>query len=132
MKTAIKCLLVTLMYTIAHTSFAQTASNPCSIMLEGTFLYGNTKRLHQTIVIKNNIMTEDWGYGKLIITSNITWINDCEYISTVLKVSEPNFKYNVGDRLTVKINKVRGSKIYYSVSKNGYNWDGHLIKQEEE
>ena len=139
MRKIIKLSIIILSYLLINSTYAQTKENQCSIMHEGTFIYGNTKRLNQVIVIKDNIMTEDWGYGQFIITSNITWINDCEYITTILKLAGsklklygPNAKYTVGNRMKIKITKVKDNKIYYEASRYGYSWDGFLIKKEKE
>lgn len=99
-------------------------------MHNGTFFYGKIK--DKMVVINDNILTENWGYGQFIITSNIVWINDCEYSYLILKVSRPNSKYNVGDRLNVKITDVRENRIYYKASRNSYSWDGYFIKKKKE
>lgn len=123
-----KIILVTAFLTLGIVNgYTQTEDNPCSIMYNGTFLYG--KRLDHIVVIKDNIKTEDWGFKNFSITSQIVWVNDCEYNSTILKVSEPKFKYNIGDRLNVKITHVSGNNIYYTASRNGFCWDGHFVKK---
>lgn len=132
MKKLIKLSIIVLTCSLISSSHAQTKDNQCSIMHEGTFFYGKKKRINQMIVIKDNILTENWGYGQFIMTSSMTWINDCEYISTTLKVSKPNSKYNVGDRMHVKITKVVDNKIYYTASRNSYDWNGYLIKKKKE
>lgn len=109
--------------------FTQEKENPCKIMHSGTFVYG--KKLDHVVVIDKNIKTEDWGYGKFKMTSNIVWENDCEYYATTLKVSKVNFKYNVGDRLHVKITRVIGNKIYYRASRTSYSWNGFFIKKKD-
>ena len=107
--------------------FAQAKENPCLIMHSGTFVYG--KKLDHVVVVDENIITENWGYGRFTMISNIVWKNDCEYYSTILKVSKTNLKYNVGDRLNVKITRVIGNKIYYTASRTSYSWDGYFIKK---
>lgn len=116
-------------YLIIASSHAQTEDNECSILHDGTFYYG--KRKDKIVVIDDNILTENWGYGQFIITSNIVWINDCEYYSTILKVSRANYKYNVGDRLHVKITNIIENRIYYEASKTSYTWSGHFTKKKE-
>lgn len=129
MKKIIKLLL--LIFTLSSITFvnSQTEGSECLIMHEGTFFYG--KKKDKMVVIENDILTENLGYGQLIITSNIVWINDCEYNATILKVSKPNDKFYVGDRLHVKITEVVKNKIYYTASKNSYTWSGHFIKKKK-
>ena len=117
------------MFSLITSSYGQSNDNKCSIMHNGTFFYGKTK--DKMVVIKDNILTENWGYGQFIITCNIVWINDCEYSYLILKVSRPNNKYNVGDWLNVKITDVRENRIYYTASRNSYSWDGYFIKKKD-
>lgn len=116
-------------YLFVASLHAQTNDIQCSIMHNGTFFYG--KKKDKIVVIDGDIMTENWRYGEFIITSNIVWINDCEYYSTILKVSKSNLKHNVGDRLHVKITNIIENKIYYEVSKYNYTWSGHFTKKKE-
>lgn len=129
MKKLNKLLFISIAYLLTISAYAQIENNQCSIMHKGTFFYG--KKKDKKVIIDNNVLTENLGYGELIITSNIVWINDCEYYSTILKVSKFNKKYNVGDRLHVKITNVVDNKIYYTAYRNSYTWDGHFIKKKE-
>ena len=47
---------------------------------------------------------------------NIEWISPCNYVLTYLKVSEPKYKYLIGQKIDVKIIDVleNGNYVYYS------------------
>jgi hypothetical protein len=99
----------------------------CEIMKSGTFKYEGL--LYENKIVINGDKHTEFHYGeKYKIESTIKWLNDCEYDATLVKSTLPNFPYNPGDVMHVKINKVDGSKIYITSTVNGKSWDSVLSK----
>jgi hypothetical protein len=99
----------------------------CSLLHNGTFLYGDTSNPTK-VVIEGTNHTEY--HGKYIIKSEIKWVNDCEFNMTMTKVTIPNFPYRPGDVMNVKVDKVEGKMIYYTSTVKENNWKGVMVKIE--
>lgn len=106
-------------------AFLTKDDNECSILHKGTFTYakGSVK-----VKIKGNSHTEYHNNGKYIIQSSIEWVNECEYNTTLQKVTLPNFPYEVGTVMNVNINKVVGKIIYYTASIGDKSFNGEFLK----
>jgi len=127
MKTILIALLgIVLLSNTINTS--EYGKKDCSIMHEGQFSYFVGKE-EVEVKIDGLKHIEYHDEGKYVIESVIIWINDCEYNMTMTKVTIPNFPYGAGDVMNVKINKVKGMKIYYTSTVNGNSWDGVFIKR---
>ena len=121
--------LSTILLLASFTSFAgpSGSGNSCEILREGTFEYGNAPD-NIRVVINEETHTEYHNNGKYIIESKLNWINECEYNMTMVRVTIPNFPYNVGDVMNVKIDRVVGNEIFYVATVKGKSWDGKLTK----
>jgi hypothetical protein len=99
----------------------------CQILHKGTFRYGDTS---QDIIVKieGTKHTEYHQNGKYVIESDIRWINDCEFDMTMRRITIPNFPYEPGDVMNVKIEKVVENEIYYTSTVKGKNWRGKMVK----
>lgn len=119
-------LLITL---FGFKAYQETSDKGCEILHEGTFKYGDTDD-EIKVVIKGESHTEYHQGGKYIIKSKLVWVNDCEYNMTMTKITIPKFPYGKGDVMNVKINEVKGNKIFYTSTVKGQSWTGSLIKIE--
>ncbi|MGL4599162.1 MAG: hypothetical protein ACRCYO_16700 [Bacteroidia bacterium] len=102
-------------------------TNDCSIMYKGTFIYGSPAD-QVKVVIKGKNHTEYHNNGKYVIKSKLNWITDCEYDMVLKKVTIPNFPYQPGDVMNVKIDSVNGKEIYYTSIIKGQSWKGVFVK----
>mgnify|MGYP001799455412 CR=1 FL=1 len=122
--------LFILVFGFGFTDTSETSidsQNKCKILHEGTFKYGGSND-EIKVVIKGTTQTEYHDGGKYIIQSELDWVNDCEYNMTMQKVTVPNFPYGKGAVMNVKVNKVKGNKIFYTSTLQGKSWQGTLIK----
>lgn len=125
MKLSVGLIFLTLMaFTIAP-----KVDSDCEILHEGTFNYGNDENLVK-VIIKGKKHIEYHNDGKYYIKSKLDWINECEYNMTMTKTTIPNFPYGKGDVMNVKIDKVKGNKIYYTSTVKGQRWNGIFTKIE--
>jgi hypothetical protein len=102
-------------------------NNDCSILHKGTFIYGNPGN-EIKVVIKGKEHIEYHNDGKYIIKSKLDWVNDCEYNMIMTKTTIPHFPYEAGDVMNVKIDSVKGNKVYYTSTVKGQSWKGKFTK----
>jgi len=111
-------------------SSLKSENNDCLILHKGTFTYGNLQN-EVKVVIKGKSHTEYHNDGKYIIKSKIDWVNDCEYNMTMTKVTIPNFPFEIGDIMNVKIDSVKGKEIFYTSIVKDQSWNGKFEKVEK-
>lgn len=104
--------------------------NKCSVMHQGTFVYGNPG-YEVKVVIDGKDHVEYHNHGKYIIRSKIVWVSDCEYNTTMTKITIPDFPYGVGDVMHVKIDNINGNAIYYTATVKGQSWNGMFTKVDD-
>ena len=122
----LRCLLLLIML-FPVVAFAQ--SKNCKIMHEGRFRYMADDE-EVIVVIKDSVMTEYHRDGKYTIKTKIEWLNDCEYNITVIKVTVPHFTLGTGDQVNVKINRIEGQEIFYTLTVKAVSWEGKFVKLE--
>jgi hypothetical protein len=76
------------------------------------------------VSITDSIHTEIHGNGKYFVKSKIEWVSDCEMHMTIVKVTVPGFGYGVGDDFTVKVTKIDGNQVFYTITVKRVSWDG--------
>ena len=69
--------------------------------------------------------------GKYYIKSNVEWISDCEYYLIIEDVTLPDFPFELGSKLHIKITKVRGNRVYYKSTMGDRSWEGKMTKIEK-
>lgn len=108
----------------------QLSKNPCSNARDGTFYYGNSK-MEITVYRTEFKQVDKVFYNKstYYIHSEINWVNDCEYELKMKSSTMPKFKYQPGDVLNIKIDKIEGKDIYYTTSIGGDSWQNIMTKQ---
>ena len=126
-----KFLLLTFFISNLATSQHKLTENPCSIAHTGTF-YKNTSKMQITISRTENKQVDKIFYdnNNFYVYSEIKWLNDCEYQLKMTATTLPSFKYQPGDILNVKINKIEGNIIYFTTSVNDDSWEDNVTKQE--
>lgn len=119
------CSIALLSCILYLSSFVISNGDNCEILHKGIFTYakGTVK-----VKIKGDSHTEYHDNGKYIIQSSIEWVNECEYNTTLQKVTLPNFPYEVGTVMNVNINKVVGKIIYYTASIGDKSFNGEFLK----
>lgn len=121
-------LLVLFVFAGIVSSFAPT--DGCKIMHNGRFRYMADKE-EIIVTIKDSAFTETYQGGKYYVHANIEWLNDCEYVIVITKVTHPAFPYGPGDEVDVRINRVEGNEIYYTATVKRVSWDGKFTRLED-
>ncbi|QOD59717.1 hypothetical protein H9I45_10155 [Polaribacter haliotis] len=114
-------------------SFALMSSSSkkdCTILKNNTFSYKNGSN-NVVVIFKENKHVEYHNKRKHFIKSDIEWINDCEYYLIIQESTLPNFPFKMGTRMHIKVDKVRGKKIYYTSTLGGRSWEGRLTKAKQ-
>ncbi|MFK7747891.1 MAG: hypothetical protein AB8B65_05855 [Kordia sp.] len=130
MKKTILFAFALLMCSLMAFTTVKTVANDCEILHEGTFIYGDSEEVIKVVIDGEN-HTEYHNNGKYIIQSKLDWVNDCEYNMTMQKVTIPNFPYEVGDVMNIKVDKIEGNNILYTATLKGQKWRSFFVKVEE-
>lgn len=117
------------LFALAFTSGESEGLQDCKILHEGTFTYGSTKDSIR-VYIKGNKHRETHYNGKYTIESTLEWVSDCEYNTTLLSADLPNFPFEPGVVMNVKIVQIKGKEILYTATVNGNSWPGLFTKLE--
>jgi hypothetical protein len=105
-------------------------STDCKIMHQGKFKYMADNE-EVIVEIKDSTFTEYHSGGKYTIKARIDWLNECEYLITIQKVTLPSFPLTTGDEVTVKIDKISGKDIFYTTTLKSVSWEGKFTKLED-
>ena len=104
-----------------------SSSNKCFILKENTFTYRNAKK-KVIVTFNENKHAEYHNNQEHYIKSDIEWISECEYYLIIRESTLPNFPFKMGTKMHIKVNKVRGNKVYYTSSLGGRSWEGKMTK----
>lgn len=122
MKTLNKLILIALLVT-SLSGFSQD----CSILKNNHFKYQlNGKTVE--VEFNEDKHIELHQNGKYYIKSNVEWVSDCEYYLIIQDVTLPDFPFQLGSKLHLKIIKVRGDRVYYKSTMGNRTWEGKMIK----
>ncbi len=113
--------------TIASFTHIDIDKRKCLILHQGTFLYSGADEVHK-VVIKGKSHTEYHNDGKYMIKSKLEWLSPCEFNMTVKKVTVPDFPFETGAVMNVKVNRVSGNEIFYTSTIEAKSWEGKMIK----
>ena len=119
MKNQIKTLIVFILLTLMAFTSSVKEDVDCGIMHEGTFTYYDNKDIVK-VVIKGEEHIEYYNDGKYYIKSKITWLNECEFDISMKEITLPNFPFQIGDIMHVKITKVEVNIIYCTSKIKGH------------
>ena len=120
-------LLVFSIFLFASFTSPQRLGLDCTAFHEGRFTYPSDKGMVK-VTINGEKHMEYHQKGKYYIESTIKWVSSCEYTATLIKATLPDFPYNPGSALNVKIEKIEGKKAFYSCAINGDRFTGVLTK----
>ena len=101
----------------------------CSIMKNGTFSSINYTFKQYHMVVKNGIQTEYLENGQYVM-SKMEFLNECEYKTTVLKVTIPNYFVKPGDHIITKILQTQHEYIKVKSVYLGKEFEFVFIKME--
>lgn len=119
-----KQLLITLFFCFSlGTIFAQD----CSILKNSSFTYRFAKQ-KVLVEFKGNTYIEYHQDKKYYIKSTIDWVSDCEYNLIVEEANLPDFPFKKGSKLHIRVNKVKGKRVYYTSTIAGRSWEGKMVK----
>lgn len=82
------------------------------------------------VSIKDSSFTELHQKGKYTIEARIDWLEDCYYKVTIRKVTLPSFPLGTGDEVWVRIRRIEGKIIHYTITAKSVSWDGSFEKIE--
>ena len=99
----------------------------CFMIKNNTFKYRNSKK-DVLVVFNENKHTEYHNDKEHYIKSDIEWVSDCEYYLIIRESTLPNFPFKMGTKMHIKVNKVRGKKVYYKATLGGKSWEGRLTQ----
>ena len=127
MKTTIQLIFCLLLLAVYSFTANTEEKNPCMIMHEGKFKYKSGTGT-AIVTIKGDEHMEYHNKGKYYIKSKIKWVSDCEYETTLIEATLPDFPFKPGESLFVTLTKVKGKKIYYTSNINGTKFNGMFTK----
>jgi hypothetical protein len=80
------------------------------------------------VVYAGNKHIEYFNDKKYYIISNLEWITEDECTITIQESNLPKFPFKTGDKLHMKINKIKNGYVYYESSLGGRSWTGKMKK----
>lgn len=107
--------------------FGFTVKKECEILKNSNFIYKNGGK-EVFVSFKENKHVEYHNKKKFFIKSKIEWMSDCEYYLIIQESTIPNFPFDPGTKMHIKVDKVKGKKIYYTSTLGGRSWEGVLTK----
>lgn len=119
-----KSLLILALFLVTSLSLK---AQDCSAIKNNNFTYKNGGK-EILVVIGENDYIEYHNKKKHYIKSDIEWVSDCEYNLIIRESTLPNFPFKMGTVMTVKIDKVRGKKIYYTATLGGRSWEWKMTR----
>src|SRR5437868_10420733 len=107
---------------IAERSFSQNSpkTSGCEILRNGKFVYINDDDRTTYIEMNGDHQTERSEKYHYVIESTVKWIDDCNYVLTMTKISMPNAVFGPGDKMKVEITRVEGDIVYYTSNVKGF------------
>ncbi|ARV07774.1 hypothetical protein BTO04_14200 [Polaribacter sp. SA4-10] len=78
------------------------------------------------VIFNNENHTEYYNNKEHYIKSKISWVSIDECYMTIKESNLPNFPFNEGTRLHMKITKVKRGYIFYESTLGGKTWTGKM------
>jgi len=103
------------------------STNDCNILKNNTFVYRKAKK-DVIVTFKEDTHVEYHNNKQFYIKSDILWVSDCEYYLVIRESTLPNFPFKAGTKMHINVDKVKGSKIYYTSTLRGQSWSGKMTK----
>jgi hypothetical protein len=96
---------------------------------EYTYKYNNDEVL---VTFKDGEHIEYFNNKKYYIKSKLEWITNEECYMTIQESNLPDFPFNKGSKLHMKILKVKNGKVFYESTLGGRTWSGKMKVKEKE
>lgn len=130
MKNVLKSLCI-LLAVIMQMSFSppQADAGDCSMLHSGAFIYTDDDGDDVRVVINGDSHIEYHKGTKYTINSKIEWVDACQANVTLVKATLPNFPFNAGTVMNIKVDKVEGNFIYYTAKVKGGSYKNTLKKE---
>ena len=103
----------------------------CDTLHSGTFVYLDANDEEVYIVIKDDIHTEYYDYGKFTVRAKLEWTDNCSYIATLEKSTVPSFPAKKGDKMVTRFIRTEENKVTYESTVLDRTWEGVLFKIEK-
>ncbi|WP_313806054.1 hypothetical protein [Flavobacterium sp.] len=113
MKTIFSLLLL-VAFSFSSYSQIEKEKVDCRVLKDCKLRYIDIDDPNAYILIKGNKITEYLDGGRYYIKSELTWLNDCEYTAKILEINIPEFPFEPGTLMNVKINKIENGMVYYT------------------
>ncbi len=121
----LKTFFTIALFISASYSFSQKqSSTDCTVLKNCKLRYFDIDDATAYVTIKGNRHTEFINGGKNFIKSNLDWINDCEYIATIIEINVDHSPFVIGDKMNVKFDKIENGIVYYTANFNGDKMTG--------
>ncbi|AUC85635.1 hypothetical protein CW731_10200 [Polaribacter sp. ALD11] len=62
------------------------------------------------------------------IKSDIEWLTDCEYNLIIQESTLPSFPFKSGTTMNIKVDRIKGKKVYYTATLGGRSWEWKMTK----
>ena len=99
----------------------------CSFLKNNSFTYRvGTKDV--LVVFGENKYVEYHENKKYYIKSDIEWLSDCEYKLIIQESTLPDFPFKRGTTMRIKVDRIKGSKVYYTATLGGRTWEWKMTK----
>lgn len=110
--------------------FGFTENEGCEILKNNNFTYKNGGN-DVFVVFKNDKYIEYHNKRKYFIKADIDWVSTCEYYLVIKESTIPNFPFSSGEKMHIKVDKIKGKNVYYTCSLGGRSWEGKLTKSKK-
>jgi hypothetical protein len=97
----------------------------CEMMKNGKFGSTNYDPKEYYMIVKNGIQTEYVSDGKYYVKSKMEFIKPCEYKTTILEITIPDYDKKVGEFLTTEILETQCE--YVKVKSTMYSKDYEFV-----
>ena len=102
----------------------------CEIMKNGKFGSTNYDPKEYYMIVKNGIQTEYVSDGKYYVKSKMEFIKPCEYKTTILEITIPDYDKKVGEYLTTEIIATQCEYIKAKSKMYGKEYEFVLVKMD--
>ena len=103
--------------------------NDCSILKNNSFEYKVGKK-EILVIFGEDEYIEYHENKKYYIKSDIEWVTACEYNLIIQESTLPNFPFTTGTKMNIKVDRVKGNKVYYTATLGGRSWEWKMVKKE--
>lgn len=107
------------------------SAQDCTTLKNNNFVYKNGGK-EILVVFGEDDYVEYHNKKKHYIKSDIEWVSDCEYNLIIKEATLPDFPFKNGTVMNIKIDRVKGKKVYYTATLGGRSWEWKMTKVKKE